>query len=351
MQKAEAEFEIRFMYAAWVPPYNGIKDADILTKVLRGTSNASNYFSKIYYNALADCKFEIDFKSDGNQMNTVRNSILGIMKADDTAEKKKHANGLAKKLHRITDERNGKGLFVIIEGVQRSKTRIILSRFRADEVLYTKVGKNELDLDLLKEAFSKKSHFYKLAVFEDQVTDKSFWKGYAIDKQISNNSYKTFTQFWLDDFLEAYSSITDIQGTSQFTKIIKAILKTTDSLDDQEQIVSSLISLKHKKNNISISSYCQTYLNPELTDKIKTAIADDFLFTSTFKLDGEVYKKELGNTVALLNNGVMISAPTFNYENVVNEKKNNEDGSIDVIVSGKLNKKNIGSQQRKQPAK
>ena len=93
---------------------------------------------------------------------------------------------------------------------------------------------------------------------------------------------------------------------------------------------------------ISVESFCDIYLNEELKAKIRTEMNDNYTFQSMFEIDSETYKQELGSKVTTLNNGVIVSAPTFLYDEYVKEEEL-EDGRMKLIVEGivedkKLNK-------------
>lgn len=345
MMKTGDAFEINFVFLAYVPPLP--KDGetiDLQTSILHTSSKTTDYLFGIFDSAMSDAKVEIHFNSDDKQNNNIRNHILTIAQANRNQQKAISAKKLAYRLHEETDGRNGTGLFAIIEGKKARTTRLILIRFKGDEGLANH-GK-KLMVDYIREVFTKKSNHYKLAVYEDIVSNKSFWKGYSVDKQITASQYKSISHFWVEDFLDSKTALTSSQGTLQFSKILRMILSKTQNLEEQEEIISGIVNLKNKKNlQISVSNFCSTYLSPALGERIRQETNNDEFFDSVFTIDDTVYKKEFGKTVLSLKDGITAYVPTFQYEKHVTEIRN-DDGSKDVVIKGKLSGKKINVQQK-----
>jgi len=335
-------FEIKHIFLAYVPPfYEEDQPFELETLILKKESKTTEYLLKIFDSALDEARIEITFNSDDSQQNEVRNDILSITQKETIPKKTTHSKKLAQRLYKETDERNGKGLFCIIEGVKGRTTRIVLIRFKGDEGLINH-GKKLL-VDYISEVFTKKSNHYKLAVYEDIISTKSFWKGYSVDKQISGSSYKPISFFWVESFLNSKTALTPAQGTMQFSKVIRAILLKATDLSEQEEIISGIVNLRTKKNKqMSVSDFCKTYLSPTLANKVQEETKDDF-FNSVFLVDNDVYKKEFGKTVLSLQDGITAFVPTFSYEKHVTETIN-RDGSKNVVIEGKLNGKKINIQ-------
>ncbi len=342
-------FDIKFIFLAYVPPYIVGKTIALETEVLNTQNKMTDYLLRIFDASINVCKTEINFISDGNQKNIVRSELLELMSNSIISIKEKNAKNLAEKLHLETDERSGTGLFVIIEGVKSNNTRIVLIRFGGDEGLY-RHGSKKLDIEYNDEIFSKKHSRNKITVFQDILSEKSFWYGHASDKQVSPGTLRTISYYWIEDFLNAQTSITSAQGTMQFSKIINTVLTKTKNITEQEQIVSAIANLKSKPNyQMSISSFCSTYLNEDLTKQIKKDVGEDF-FNSVFTIDSEEYKKAFGKTFLSLHNGITAFIPTNTYDKYVSEKPNN-DGSKDITITGKLAFKQFNKTKKEKVSK
>ncbi len=197
--KTKQAFAVNFIFFATIPPHDPVKkyrNRLLKYKLVNETGKSTDFLFKIFDSAKKDCKIEIAFVSTDSQENEVRDLLLQMAQTNKISDKEQIAKSLARRMYDITDDRNGAGLFVIIEGKKEKRTRIMLCRFKGVEALHTD-GKA---LAYLAEVFSKQSNHYKLVVYEDIVSIKSFWKGYAIDKQTSPNSYKPFSNFWIEKF-------------------------------------------------------------------------------------------------------------------------------------------------------
>ena len=341
--KTNNGFEISFVFLAYVPPYHDEDQPKVLeTEILKTESKTTDYLFKIFDSAIDESLIEISFTSDGYQNNTIRSLILSIVQNKTSASKALNAQKLADALYEVTDERNGTGLFTIIVGKKANTTRVVLSRFKGDEGLVNKGRK--LLIDYMSEVFTKRSKHYKLAVFEDIVSDKSFWKGFSVDKQISSHTIKSISFFWVEKFLTAKTALTSAQGTMHFSRVIRTMLSKTTNLEEQDEIISGVINLRSKRGlQISVSDFCKTYLSEEISNKIREQSGNDDFFNSVFTIDNEVYRKEFGKTVLTIQDGITAYIPTFKYDEHVTETIN-KDGSKRVTIEGKLNGKRMNVQ-------
>jgi hypothetical protein len=344
--KTVDDFNIKYVFLAYVPPYDEVEPVTLQTEILKKESRTTEYLFKIFDAAMNVANIEILFTSNEKQENEIRSNILSLAQKTSNPEKSVHAKKLSNKLYAETDERNGSGLFAIMQGEKAGTTRIVLLRLRGDEGLYNH-GK-QLLVDYIPEVFTRKSKHYKLTVYQDILSGKSFWKGYTVDKQISALSQKPVSFFWVERFLQSHTALTPKQGTMQFSKVIKTMLNKTEDVSEQEQIISGVVNLRNKHEaQISIADFCKTYLSETLATKIKAETANDDFYHSVFVVDPEVYSKEFGKTVLSLQDGITAYVPTFHYDKHVTETQN-KDGSKQVNISAKLRGKKINVQKKEQ---
>lgn len=339
-------FDIKYVFFAYIPPFREEEQPyTIQTTVVKTETKTTDYLFKIFDAAIDEAKIEINFNSDEQQNNNIRELILSIVQKKQSNHKNTYSQQLSEILYSATDERNGTGLFAIIEGLKGGTTRLVLFRFKGDEGLYNH-GKTLL-VDYIPEVFTKKSNHYKLAVYEDIVSDKSFWRGYAIDKQVSSTTYKQISFFWVEEFLNSKTALTPKQGTMQFAKVIKAILGKTSDIQEQEEIISGVVNLRAKRSSqISLSEFCRNYLSEEVSNRIKTEMRNDTFFNAVFDIDNELYRKEFGKTVLNLQDDITAFVPSFAYDKHVKETTN-KDGSRTVIIEGRLRSKKINVDPKK----
>ncbi|MBI5373636.1 MAG: hypothetical protein HZA79_16550 [Sphingobacteriales bacterium] len=343
--KSPNGFAIKYIFLAYVPPH---RDEDqpftIQTEILKAETKATAYLFSIFDSAADEANVEIIFNSDDKQNNDIRNNLLSITQKKAINHKSTYAKKLAEHLYSVTDERNGTGLLTIIEGRKAGTTRLVLMRFKGDEGLYNH-GKKLL-VDYIPEVFTKKSNHYKLAYYEDTISAKSFWKGFAIDKQISSSTYKPISFFWVEEFLHSKTALTSAQGTMEFSKIIKTILAKTTDLEEQEEIISGIVNLRTKKGaQISVAQFCKNYLSEKVSDRIREEMKNDDFFNSAFPVDTEIYAKEFGKTVLSLQDGITAYVPSFTYNKHVTETTN-YDGSKNIKIEAKLRSKKMNVEKK-----
>lgn len=337
-------FDITYIFLAYVQPYDDLVSEPIKTEVIKKENDTTKYLFKIFDAAHKEANIQILFKSNTKQENPIRSQILSLAQKAAIHQKSVHAKNLAQQLYEATDERSGTGLFVVIQGKKARTTRFVLLRFKGDEGLYNH-GKKLL-IDYISEVFTKKSNHYKVTYYEDILSEKSFWKGFAVDKQLTGLSQKTISLFWIDKFLQSQTALTPSQGTMQFSRIIKTMLNKTTDISEQEQIITGVVNLQNKGEiQISVANFCNTYLSPKLMEKIKVETDNEVFYNSVFVVDTEVYSKEFGKTVLSLEDGIMALVPTFSYSNHVTETEN-KDGSKQVTISAKLQGKKINVRKK-----
>jgi len=236
--KTKQAFSVQHIFFATVPPYDPEKknrNKLLKYRVISSPGQTTDYLFDIFDNSSDDCKVEILFKSDDAQNNPIRELLLSLASTTKLEDKEKSFASLANTMYKITDNRNGMGLFILIEGKKDKEVRLMLCRFKGADGLH-----NEGDsLQYLKQVFTKQNNHYKLAVFQDIMSKKSFWKGYAIDRQTAAHNYRPFSNFWIEEFLQAETAITDAQGTEQFSIILKNVLNATSSIEQKEEIISA----------------------------------------------------------------------------------------------------------------
>jgi len=90
--------------------------------------------------------------------------------------------------------------------------RVLLWKFPSEENLQANISAHGLTIKLLQDAFSRKSHYFKAAMFEGTPATTSFWTGKVEDKQ-AKQSVKEVADFWVTGFLNARPVLTEVRGS------------------------------------------------------------------------------------------------------------------------------------------
>lgn len=341
--KTKLGYRIHYVFFCTVPPWDSVlkfRHKHFKYHLISAEGMNTEYLFEIFDSSKEACKTEIIFTSNDRQENEIRESLLAIATKKRITDKEEASKTLAQKMYEKTDQRNGVGLFVIMLGKKDVKTKVVLARFKGAEALQSE---GEL-LKYLEQVFTKQAKHYKLAVYEDLISEKSFWKGYAIDKQTALGAYRPFSDFWIEDFLQSETSITSSQGTAQLCIIIKNAIKKISLIQQQEELISAVINLKGKANkSISVKAFCENYLSDDLRQAVKNEIADDF-YNSVFTLDSDEYERQLGNTVLTIKGGIIAFVPTFMYDSNVREEIT-KNGAKKIVIEGLLEEKKINGKK------
>jgi hypothetical protein len=345
--ESEYGFTVKYIYLGYIAPQkDSNEEISILSKNLdiQESDPTSKYLLKIFDKALNECRIKIQFISDDLQHNEFRENLLKLMRAKDLESKKEISDQFAEKMAKLTDERMGNGLLMIVQGEKGNTTRLVISRFKSEEMIFTKILKGDLKIDFIKEAFSKKTREYKSVLFEDVISNRSFWTGFAVDKQSSADGVRDLSDYWVEDFLTAKSVINDIQGTVYLARTLKNLIKSIEDVDQQQAIIDSIITIHSRGDgDISINEYANSYLPLELREIIKKEVNDDHYFNSRFTIDTETFNTQLGYKTVILQNGVRIFIPTFDQTNMVIEEQLDDLRTkftvVDRVIERKLNKK------------
>lgn len=335
----EAGFKLIFTFAATVPPLKLVTESEekVEAKIFDESEPGLKYLLKIFDEVTSNCKINVLFASNDNQQNGLRSNILSLLNSNRSDTQFKIAFDLSEKLAKATDDRNKHGLFIILIGKKLSSYRVVLIRFRAEEVVYKKVIKGGFKIDLLKEAFTKNSKHYKVAYFEDELAEKgSFWTGYILDRQRTGDAKNEVSDYWIKDFLECEYAMTNLQGTRKLADYIKSYIKTLDSIDATNVVIDSVINLRNNLGNeMSILSYAEDFLPPNLRTDFRNFVGDDDVNNTLFNIDIDTYDFELPFKTITTDNKITLTVPTFMGSSLLTEKIL-EDGRKEFTFSGRV---------------
>jgi hypothetical protein len=80
------------------------------------------------------------------------------------------------------------GLLFICIGEESGKSRVVISRFPADEGVVAERSSDKLTVAFVEQVFLKSSHSYKAATYVSSGRPADLWAGHVIDKQINHGS-------------------------------------------------------------------------------------------------------------------------------------------------------------------
>ena len=314
--ESKSGFKIKFAFASIVPPLKGVDEPTeteiVESKILDETEPGFDYLLKLFDSVHNTCKIGITFESDGDQNNQIRSLIVNMVDKEDENLNLIDASWLANHLAKLTDERNKTGLFVILIGKKLQLNRVVLLRFRAEEVVYKKSLENGFRIDRLEQAYSQNSKYYKAAYYEDYSAKRStFWDGFILDKQRRKETI--VSEYWLKDFLLSDYSMSNYQGTLRLADYIKNFAKAIDDVAEQQTIFESVRNLRNnaEDRDISVLDFADDFLPVNLRSRFKEFVGQDDINASLFNIDFEAYDHALPYHVMQMENGISLIVPTF----------------------------------------
>lgn len=346
MLRAVESWKLSFCAGYVVPSCKNLEPKVIQENVKGSPINVNSlpieYFHSLFADSDKKCPIDILFVSENStQQNAVRDLIRSI--AVDTLDKKaKAAHELAYRLARATDKRSPSGLFIIIAGSANGLTRVVLWKFPSDESLQAKMSSEGLIIRLIKNAFSRKSHYFKAAMFEGTPATTAFWKGKVEDNQAKQRVPEA-SEFWIADFLKAQSALTDSRGTKILARTVQKIIKQKNlPMETKEAVVAAATVLKSQgDSDISMRVFAD-YLPEVLRSTFIKAAGGPEIADTTFKIDPITLENELKFKSIFLDNLFMVRGPLDKFDKVVKIKSTEHKDIVEISLRGKITSQTLG---------
>jgi hypothetical protein len=325
---------IEVIHCYLVHPEKGSTDkTNIMGTSVPKSGNLFMMLKGIFDKAIIECTYNIAFilNDNGEQKNDCRNVIIQHIKKADIET----GRSIALRLQSITTNRSGLGLLFIMLGKSDSgKRRIVLSRFPAETgILAEEIGQS-LSVVFIEKVFMKNALAYKSAVFEGTSFDGEFWKGQAIDKQITADNI--MAHYWINEFLQADFATTGERGTRSLALALRDAINMTKVIPVKEEIIASILLAKGmNKKLVSASSFVETFgLSDEAKEIIKKRITPK-LYDEQFFFLTEEFHKHIKFKSIKLDNGAMLTADAYEFDTVF-QRQLEDANKIKFSTTGKV---------------
>lgn len=270
----------------------------------------------LFVRAHDDCVVPILFRAEaGNQVNPVRNEILALLAAQSVEA----AAPLALRLQRATAGTSGMGLLFICVGedARGGGTRVLVSRFPADEGVVAERKDAELTVQFVEQVFLKSAYSYKAATFVANGHVDQLWHGSIVDRQINHGS-KSVADYWIVDFLAADFATTPAAGTKRLAQALRnAISSTTDSRVKQEIAAAAQLTQNVPADMMTAAEFCDRFnFSQETKEAVVAGIHPPRLVNDRFRFDSGEFGRHLAFRQIELDNGATVSAPADRFDQV-----------------------------------
>jgi hypothetical protein len=309
--------------------------------VIRGTAVASGgtlfaMLKKLFDSAGNDCKIEIIFNQgdNGAQQNACRDLILEYTSSQSVDSGRVIAN----RLQSVTTHKSGLGLLFTMVGRAGNRTRLMLSRFAADQGILADETGAELSVELVEKVFMKNASAYKAVFYEGTTGGNGFWTGKAVDRQISNDG-DPVAHYWIREFLLSELQTTPAQGSRRLALALRSALNESDDSQVKSEIAATVTLAPNLNGHVtSASNFCSRLgLSDGAVQAVRTAIRNDGLANETFAFDAEEFAKHVAYRSVELDSGGIMSAPVEQFDNAFRQEHiDGNDGMKTFIAQGRI---------------
>lgn len=290
----------------------------------------------IYDNASTDCRTEISFNhnAEGKQQNDCRDLLLAYIKShkvDDGRE-------IALRLQGVTNHKSGLGLLFLMIGHNEARSRLVLSRFPADQGILAEERKDTLTVEFLEKVFMKSATAYKAAVYEGKPTPAAFWTGQVTDKQINNPAHE-FANYWVRDFLSSDLRTTAAAGSRRLALALRSAMQgLTDSDAKSEIAAAATLAASISGKTISADKFCTRFgLSQQAIDAIRRAVKHDSLMTEEFQFDVAEFRRHIAFRSVELSNGGILTAEASKFDDVFHQESSQRNkNEVRFTTQGKI---------------
>lgn len=268
--------------------------------------------SDIFDNAADQCNIPVMFTSEDKvQANAVRTELQAIFKKPSVSA----AAPLAERLQKATSGTSGMGLLFICIGPDSQGTRVVISRFPADEGVVAERTSNNLTVSFVEQVFLKSSHSFKAATYVSTGKANELWTGHAVDKQINHGS-KAMADYWIIDFLLSDMATTGATGTKRLALALKATMTSTSDVNVKREITSAVHLAANIPNKaFTINEFCDSFhFSAQTKNAIAAKVNPSRLVNEKFKFDHSEFGKHIAYKQVELDNGAVLTAPVEKFE-------------------------------------
>jgi hypothetical protein len=304
---------------------------------VKETGQLMDMLNRIFFNAEHECQHSIGFLTDasGAQKNECLDDVLGYAKARSLLEGRK----LAERLQKVTTHKSGLGLLFLMVGGDRKVSKVVISRFPAEQGILAEESEKTLTVKFLEKVFMKGASSYKSAVFSGATPATDFWKGRAVDKQI-NNPESGISGYWIRDFLRADFLTPGETATRRFaTALRNSINRTSDvAVKDELAAACRLFGGFDRKVSSAKSILSQLTISKATQDVVMKNYPQARLFEESFRFVGAEFSKHLAFKTVELDNGALMTALADEFEGIFEKQpvRGNHKGAFRFSTEGTI---------------
>lgn len=280
-------------------------------------------FEKSSYECNIPIRFVVE-DDDPPKTNKGRTQLIGFLKEPciDKGEE------IAIRLRDVTTKVPGIGLLFLIIGKNNNSTKLVISRFPAEQGILAGTNEGKLEIEFLEKIFMKNSLSYKAVLYEfSPESESNFWQGTATDKQ--RNYGSEIANYWIKDFLNSDYRTTSVAGTRRFVNALRIAINEAKGLAVKQELMGlSTLAKGFHKRSCSINEILTTF---KISDESKSYLTSQFsknsnLLDDIFEIDQAEFINHAPHRSIELDTGAIVMAPTEKYDELIKVEKVGDQG-------------------------
>jgi hypothetical protein len=278
-----------------------------------------NMLQTIFDRSDEECDTEISFNhnAQGVQQNDSRDLLLAYLGSRTIVNGRK----IAVRLQSMTTHKSGLGLLFLMFGDDGSDSKIVLSRFPADQGILAEESKDQLRVEFLEKVFMKSATSYKAAAYDWDGTATGMWTGRAVDRQI-NNPQQELAQYWIREFLASELRTTSAAGTRRLAVALRTAINGLDDPEAKGQITAAVtLARTLNRRTTSAANFLSHFgLGDVATQAVERAIGHENLVIENFQFDATEFGRHIAFRSMELSNGGILSAEATRFDKVFQQE-------------------------------
>lgn len=276
-----------------------------------------------------ECNIPICFRPDGDgkQNNACRSEIIEMIDSPTLTAGRR----IAGRLQQVTTGKSGMGLLFVVVAEDVKKSKIMLSRFPADQGVMAEQSAKTLKVQFIEQVFLKNANAYKSVIYEGPSTAGGFWKGYAVDKQ-TNHGLKDVANYWIRDFLLSEFETTSKAGTKRLAVALRDSISKSEELATKHEITSAAVLARNMEGkSTSVEAFCSQYhLSEPAKALIKRQLRSSKVLHDRFQFDAAEFVRHLSYKSLEMDSGAILTAPLERFEQCFQEEDAKADHASDA---------------------
>lgn len=270
--------------------------------------------ASIYAKAPSECDIDVLFRPDdqGQQNNPCRDDLVSYVRQPNVA----HGRRVATRLQLVTTMRSGLGLLFLMTGKEGVQSRLVVSRFPADQGIIAEEKRDRLSVEFIERVFMKSAKAYKSVFYQSDSLDRGFWDGRAVDRQISGP--KELSDYWIREFLVSDLRTTGPAGTKRVATALRAATRSAETPEVRHELVSAANLMRGQDGKTTTARQLVGRLG--LTDSAVAALEQEFarpeLMDETFRFDRDEFERHVLYRMTELDNGAILLAEDEQFDEV-----------------------------------